>query len=85
MPVERLREPMEADPAARSNAVENLAAQLLGETTPNRMTLERYLRVELPMSNERSLGFATRIMVEVIIFRGTNRCCSSWPNCRLEL
>ncbi|CAE7038127.1 unnamed protein product [Symbiodinium sp. CCMP2592] len=66
MLVERLRAAMEADPAAYSNAIENLAAQVLGESAPNQMTLERYVREELPMGNERSLGFAAWIMVRAL-------------------
>ena len=70
---------MEADPAAYANAIGNLAAQVLGEATPNQMTLERYVREELPMGNERSLGFAAWIMVRAVTCMKAGR----WENGRL--
>ena len=81
MLVERLRVAMEADPAAYANAIENLAAQVLGEATPNPMTLERYVREELPMGNERSLGFAAWIMVRAV----TRMKAGQWEKGRLVL
>ncbi|OLP94030.1 hypothetical protein AK812_SmicGene24002 [Symbiodinium microadriaticum] len=79
MLVERLHVAMEADPAAYANAIGNLAAQVLGEATPNQMTLERYVREELPMGNERSLGFAAWIMVRAVTCMKAGR----WENGRL--
>ena len=57
-----MRTGLQADPEAYANAIESLAAQVLGETVPNQMTLERYVREELPMGNKRSLGFAATIL-----------------------
>ena len=66
MLLERLRASMEANPGAYTAAIETMAAQVLGETSPNAATMERYAREELPMGSEKSLGYAAWIMTRAI-------------------
>lgn len=66
MLLERLRASMEANPGAYTAAIETMAAQVLGETSPNATTMERYAREELPMGSEKSLGYAAWIMTRAI-------------------
>ena len=57
--LERLKIAMEQNPSAYIAAIEMLAADSLGEATPNVMTIERFVRDGLPMGHEKSLGYAT--------------------------
>ncbi|CAE7566503.1 unnamed protein product, partial [Symbiodinium pilosum] len=57
--LERLKVAMEQQPAAYITAIEALAADTLGESSPSVMTVEKYVKEELPMGHEKSLGYAT--------------------------
>ena len=57
--LERLKVAMEQQPAAYITAIEALAADTLGESSPNVMTVERFVKEEMPMGHEKSLGYAT--------------------------
>ena len=56
--LERLKVAMEQQPAAYITAIEALAADTLGESSPSVMTVEKYVKEELPMGHEKSLGYA---------------------------
>ena len=57
--LERLKVAMEAEPTAYINAIETNAAHLMGEAPPSTSTIEKYVREELPLGNEKTLGFVT--------------------------
>ena len=64
--LEKLRQSMEAEPAAYVAAMEQMAAQTLGEAAPGPTTMEKYVREELPMGAEKSLGYATWLMTRAL-------------------
>ena len=59
MLLEKLRLAMDSDPKAYITAMENLAAQSLGEPRAGPMTLEKFARDMLPLGSERTLGYVT--------------------------
>ena len=59
MLLERLRVSMEAEPQAYVTAMETMAAQILGEAQPGPSTMERYVREQMPLGAEKSLGYMT--------------------------
>ena len=58
MLLERLKTAMESEPEAYVRAIEGMAAQILGEEAAGPMTIEKYVKDELPLGSERSLGYA---------------------------
>ena len=57
--LERLKLAMEQNPSAYITAVETLAADTLGESSASVMTVEKYVKDEMPLGHEKSLGYAT--------------------------
>ena len=57
MLLERLRQAMEMDPQAYVTAIESLASQTLGESSPGPTTMERYIKEQLPIGSEKTLGY----------------------------
>ena len=57
--LERLKLAMEQNPSAYITAIETLAADTLGESLASVMTVEKYVKDEMPLGHEKSLGYAT--------------------------
>ena len=66
MLLERLKMAMEENPAAYSTAIETLAAQVLGESSPNASTMEKYVKDEMPLGHEKSLGYMVWCMTRAL-------------------
>ena len=73
MLLERLKSSMESDPAAYIQAIKANAAQLLGEATDTPTTVERFVKDEMPMGSEKSLGFATWGITRAVTMMGTGQ------------
>ena len=57
MLLEKLRFAMESEPQAYISAIESLAAQTLGEASASAHTMEKYIKEQLPIGAERTLGY----------------------------
>ncbi|CAE7420973.1 unnamed protein product [Symbiodinium necroappetens] len=57
MLLEKLRFAMESESQAYINAIEGLAAQTLGEASASAHTMEKYIKDQLPIGAERTLGY----------------------------
>ena len=66
MLLERLKASMEEDPHSYVPAMQLNAAQILGDTTASPSTVERYVREELPMGHEKSLGHTAWAMTRAV-------------------
>ena len=66
MLLERLRASMDASPSDYVTAIEHMAANSLGMTQATSDTLERFAREELPVGNDRNMGYMVWILVKAI-------------------
>ena len=57
MLLEKLKMAMENDPQACVQAIQSLAAQTLGESAAGPTTMERYIKEQLPIGSEKTLGY----------------------------
>lgn len=63
---ERLRLSMVQHPADYVQTIETLAATALGLAAPSADTMERFVREELPIGNDRNLGYLVWLIVKTI-------------------
>ena len=57
MLLEKLRMAMESDAPAYVSAIQSLAAQTLGEASAGPTTMQQYIKDQLPIGSERTLGY----------------------------
>ncbi|CAE8630316.1 unnamed protein product [Polarella glacialis] len=62
---ERLKRSMKNNPAAFADVIEQLAANKLGAEVVGQDTLEHYVRDELPIGEQRTLGYCVWILLAV--------------------
>lgn len=62
MLLERLRASMDTSPSDYVTAIEHMTANSLGMTQATSDTLERFAREELPVGNDRNMGYMVWIL-----------------------